>query len=202
MSAEHDLLYSLLDFEAEPRRYPWDPAAPESDAYFLQAEAEWDDGAVDESLARGWTALSQQLSSRWEGVTAPSLSVAEYLQQQFSSRMPNDLLQRLAGAAVDLAQSGQPLIDQLVDCVHVVLSDWQRDDLAVLARPLAFSLRDGRSEILDLHLKSLRQTDWDSLSGLEQARLSLTLASVALTQADAALGDETAPAPNPERPAD
>lgn len=191
MSAEHDLLYSLLDLEAEPCCYPWDPAAPESDTYFRQAEADWDDDAVHDSLNAGWTAFSQQLASCWETVVAPAPSVAEYLQQQFASRMPDELLQRLAGAAMDLVQSGQPLVDQLVDCVQAVLTDWQRDDLAVLARPLAFSLRDGRSEILDLHLKSLRQADWEGLSALEQARLGLTLASVALTQAEAVLERDT-----------
>ena len=50
----------------------------------------------------------------------------------------------------------------------------------MLARPLAYSLRDGRGEILDLNLRAIPVADWDSLSDLEQARLSLTVASVAL----------------------
>ena len=67
-----------------------------------------------------------------------------------------------------------------MQCVDDVLPGWNADDLAVLARPLAYSLRDGRGEILELNLRAIPATDWDSLSTLEQARLTLTVASVAL----------------------
>jgi hypothetical protein len=92
-------------------------------------------------------------------------------------------LQRLATSATTLARSGQPLIDQLVTCVHDLLPTWDTADLAVLARPLAYSLRDGRGEIVDLNLQAIPTTAWDDLSELDQARLTLTIASVALKTA-------------------
>jgi hypothetical protein len=49
---------------------------------------------------------------------------------------------------------------------------------------LAYSLRDGRREILALNLRSISQVDWNTLSDIEQARLSLAIASVALKAAE------------------
>lgn len=182
MSAEQDLLYSLLDTQWT---YPWEPEAPESDSYFARIEADWDEEATAETLAAGWAVLSQQIEHQWGQATDAGVSVLVHsLIQQFQARMPEDLLVQLATAATQLAKSGQPLVDQLVNCVQTVLVDWQVDDLAVLARPLAFSLRDGRQEILELQLRSLSQTDWSDLSALDQARLSLTIASIALKQAE------------------
>jgi hypothetical protein len=72
------------------------------------------------------------------------------------------------------------LVDQLVESVQTVLTDWETDDLQVMARPLAFSMRGGQEEVLEVLLQSVRQTDWEALSELEQARLSLAIARYAL----------------------
>ncbi|HZG37180.1 MAG TPA: hypothetical protein VEZ50_00745 [Nodosilinea sp.] len=190
MAAEHDLLASILN--SEPA-YPWQPLAPEAEGYLASLEAEFDtlaEGELTGAIAAGWQTLSAQMTAQMTdqmttGQPAPAADpavVASVLDQlrQFQARMPSDLLQSLAAAATTLARSGQPLIDQLVQCVGDVVPNWNIDDLAVLARPLAYSLRDGRGEILDLNLRAIPVADWDSLSDLEQARLSLTVASVAL----------------------
>ncbi|MBD2109688.1 hypothetical protein [Nodosilinea sp. FACHB-13] len=180
MATEHDLLASILDPETG---YPWQPLAPESEAYLASLETEFDTldgGETDAAIAAGWQVLSAQMATQMGDPKAQTVNpVLEHL-RQFQSRVPSELLHRLANSATALARSGQPLIEQLVQCVDDILPGWNADDLAVLARPLAYSLRDGRGEILELNLRAIPATDWDSLSNLEQARLTLTVASVAL----------------------
>ncbi|MBE9136984.1 hypothetical protein IQ254_07170 [Nodosilinea sp. LEGE 07088] len=196
MTAEHDLLASILAAEAV---YPWLPLSPEAESYLTGLEAELDaveDGSdVSAAITAGWQALSAQMTTQMAAYdTASALSqpaVASVLGQisQFQERIPGGLLQSLATSATTLARSGQPLIDQLVQCVSVVLPTWNADDLAVLARPLAYSLRDGRGEILDLNLRAISTAPWENLSDIEQARLTLAIASVALQTAQTTADD-------------
>lgn len=181
MATEHDLLASILTPETG---YPWQPLAPEAEGYLASLEAEFDaldDGELKTAIAAGWQVLAAQMATQMSTLEiSPAVnSVLEQL-RQFQSRVPGALLHRLATSATALARSGQPLIEQLVHCVDDILPGWNADDLAVLARPLAYSLRDGRGEILELNLRAIPTTGWDSLSDLERARLTLTVASVAL----------------------
>lgn len=181
MAAEHDLLAGILNPETG---YPWQPLAPEAEAYLASLEMEFDalDGEeLNAAIAAGWQVLAAQMATQM-GDSQPQTALNPVLEQlrQFQNRVPSQLLHRLATSAAALARTGQPLIDQLVQCVDDVLPGWNADDLAVLARPLAYSLRDGRGEILELNLRAIPATEWDSLSSLEQARLTLTVASVAL----------------------
>ncbi|TVQ06320.1 MAG: hypothetical protein EA368_17300 [Leptolyngbya sp. DLM2.Bin27] len=188
MAAEQDLLASILTFDAA---YPWQPLAPEAEGYLASLEAEFDafdaidGGDLEAAIAAGWQGLEPQLTVSLAAqppavesapVAAPILDQL----RQFQARIPSGLLQHLAATATTLARSGQPLIDQLVHCVNEVLPDWDTADLAVLARPLAYSLRDGRGDILDLNLRAIPTSPWETLSDLEQARLTLVIASVAL----------------------
>ncbi len=182
MAAEHDLLASILGDEPA---YPWQPLAPEAEPYLTSLEAELealDDEDISLAIAAGWQAFATHMTAQMtvpETFQAATQSVLEQL-RQFQERVPSHLLQSLATAATTLTRSGQPLIDQLVQCANVVLPAWNSEDLAVLARPLAYSLRDGRGEILELNLRAIPPADWDALSTLEQARLTLSIASVAL----------------------
>ncbi len=201
MAAEHDLLAAIL--HPEPA-YPWQPLAPEAEGYLTSLETEFDALAGDDlstAIAVGWQTLAAQITAQMDAAqtatqTAAGLgqtaatSVLEQL-RQFQGRLPGELLQSLARSATTLARSGQPLIEQLVQCAGDILPDWNIDDLAVLARPLAYSLRDGRGEILELNLRAIPANAWDSLTDLEQARLTLTIASVALKAAktDTGTGD-------------
>ncbi|PSR19811.1 hypothetical protein C8255_00095 [filamentous cyanobacterium CCP3] len=204
MAAEHDLLAAIL--QTEPA-YPWQPLAPEAEDYLASLETEFDALADDDlstAIAAGWQTLANQITAQMNAAqTTPQPSVglnqkaaASVLDQlrQFQGRLPGELLQSLASSATTLARSGQPLIDQLVQCAGDILPGWNLDDLAVLARPLAYSLRDGRGEIVELNLRAIPANAWDSLSDLEQARLTLTVASVALKAAkpEASPGASTA----------
>lgn len=181
MNAELELLHSILDPNPS---YPWNPYNPESEEYLAALESQWDESVTTDAVAAGWEALFTQLETLWP--TQPADRVAalvKTLSQQFSAAIPEDVLGALAGQAIALVNSGRPLMEQLVQSVQSVLTGWDTEDLEVLARPLAFSLRDGRGDILGLYVRSSHPTDWATLSELEKARLSLAIASVALKQA-------------------
>lgn len=197
MAAEQDLLAAILN--PDPA-YPWQPVATGAEGYLSHLEAELEalaDGDLDATIAAGWQTLAAQMTTQMNAAQSATQSLPQVTPEldltavtpvlnqlrQFQERMPSGLLQSLATSATTLVRSGQPLIDQLVHCVGDVLPGWDLDDLAVLARPLAYSLRDGRGEILELNLRAIPATEWESLSNLEQARLTLTIASVALKTA-------------------
>lgn len=183
MNTELELLLQILDPQVP---YPWNPHSEEGEAYLAALESEWDDAGTEAAIAAGWQALSGQLETLWAEQTTPTaVHLLRILSQQFADRVPQNILQTLSQQAIATVESGRPLINQLVQCAQSVLSDWDTSDLEVLARPLAYSLRDGQGEILDLHLRSVRQVEWSTLSELEQARLSLAIASLALNQAKA-----------------
>lgn len=178
MSADLELLHCILD---PSPAYPWNPYTPESEAYLSELESQWDGAGTEEAIAAGWQTLSAQLTSLWP--TDPSERVAalvKTLSQHFTVTLPEQVLKTLAEQAMALTNTGRPLMEQLVQCAQSVLNGWDAGDLEVLARPLALSLRDGRGEMLDLHIRSLQQANWSTLSEIDRARLSLAMASFAL----------------------
>ncbi|MBD0270178.1 MAG: hypothetical protein ICV77_18015 [Cyanobacteria bacterium Co-bin8] len=180
MNAELDLLHSILDPSAT---YPWNPYTPDSEAHFAELETSWDETGTVDAIAAGWQRLSAQLNTLWPAAPMDrAAALAAALSQQFTT-LPDQILNSLTEQALVLVNTGRPRIDQLVQSVQAVLLGWDKEDLEALARPLAYSLRDGRGEILDLHIRALQQSDWAALSEIEKARLSLAVASVALNQA-------------------
>jgi hypothetical protein len=177
MAAECDLLNSIFTPETV---YPWEPQSPEAAASLDELAAEFDDEDVDAAIAAGWQTFSQTLEAQWDTGNTATAGLVAQLTEQFGCRMPAPYVKILVAAAQALGQSGQSTLEQLVACTSQVLPHWDAADLGVLARPLAYSLRDGHSEVLDLNLRSIPQTDWDGLSPIEQARLSLVVASVAI----------------------
>ncbi|HEY9762772.1 MAG TPA: hypothetical protein V6D07_09610 [Trichocoleus sp.] len=181
MNAELELLHSILD--PNPC-YPWNPYTPEGEDYLAALEAQWDESGTTDAISAGWQALSTQLDSLWPTQPVDRIAaLVKVLSQQFSAAIPEDVLGSLARQAITLVNSGRPLMEQLVQSVQCVVTGWDTEDLEVLARPLAFSLRDGRGDILSLYVRSSHPVDWETLSELEKARLSLAIASVALRQA-------------------
>lgn len=189
--AQADLLSALV---GPSPVYPWAPWDDAADAYFAASTADLDDDdasldpSLETSLSEGWQRFSAHLTAQW---AAPSLAntLIQRLKAKLQSPLPDDILHTLATAVTTLTSRHQSYVEQLVTCAQAVLPTWDAGDLAVLARPLAYSLRDGHSEILDLNLRPTFQTHWDSLSDIEQARLSLTLAALALKAMDSDLSN-------------
>ncbi|MBE7382207.1 MAG: hypothetical protein F6J95_012450 [Leptolyngbya sp. SIO1E4] len=172
---EQEMLHAILVDEAV---YPWNPADPATTAYLDQLEATFEPGNLSEDIFESqWRRLSQQAEQLWSSHTN---SLAVSLIQKFESRMPIQLLRQLAANVEAATNSGQTLMDQLVNCVQDVVQGWDPEDLRVMARPLAMAMRDGHGEVLEVTLRSIQQTEWDNLSEVEQARLSLAIARYAL----------------------
>ncbi|MEM6434983.1 MAG: hypothetical protein AAF773_14200 [Cyanobacteria bacterium P01_D01_bin.115] len=176
---EQELLHSLLNQE---EAYPWnlyDPATPQ---YLEGLEQASEATLLDEALDSKWQQVSQLAAQLWE---SPTQSLLATLTQKFGARMPAHLLQTLAASTQVVASDSGALIDQLVTAAQSVLTGWDADDLNVMARPLAMAMRSGQEEILEVTLRSVRQTDWADLSEVEQARLSLAIARYALNELSA-----------------
>jgi len=174
---ELEMLHSVL---ADDANYPWNPYDPATQDYLDKLEASLSsDDLPEDAVASKWSQIRYEAEQLWEN---RSESLTTSLVQKFGARVPTRLLTQLAVQAQAASNSGRALMDQLVDCVQAVLADWEPDDLQVMARPLAMAMRDGQGEILDITLRSVRQTEWEELSEVEQARLSLAIARYALDE--------------------
>ncbi|TVR15758.1 MAG: hypothetical protein EA395_01010 [Phormidium sp. GEM2.Bin31] len=160
--AELDLLETVLS--GENATYPWNPG---------------ECGAFDETVALGEPLKVDDLNL---GDRSPVFfeqldrcMVYAHLCERFGVRVPTSVLKRLCDLAKQTCPE-QSLLERLVGCVGELLPQWATEDLQVLARPLAYAMR-GQSQ-----MPPLDDRPWDDLSNLEQARLSLVMAQVALQQ--------------------
>lgn len=178
---ELELLQLLMQDEVT---YPWNPADPDSDAYFADLEQElMASGWLEDDLVMQGQAVAATLEQVWATVPSdaeisPNLAVF----QQFSTQVPQQLLDRILQQAKDVVASNLSLAEQLVYCVRGILPEWGDDDLQVLARPFAYAMRGAETEMLEAALRSVRCAAWTELSGIEQARLSLAIARYAIAQ--------------------
>lgn len=157
--------------------YPWNPADPEAEAFFNQLEQGFSlDGWQPEEISTRSNAFFARVNSLWSGA-----SLHESLAERFSARIPQHLLVAIANRAQQVLSASQPLADQLVRSVQHILPHIAEEDLYVLARPLAYAMRNGESRrAVDSTLEKVRTVAWEELSEVEQARLSLAVARCAL----------------------
>ncbi|MBD1855118.1 hypothetical protein H6G63_11090 [Leptolyngbya sp. FACHB-402] len=149
--------------------YPWNPADAEAESFFNALDQKFSLDALPESeLNDRADAFFSHLDTLF---AAPTLEAS--LAQKFAT-VPQAILNMIARQAEKLANSSASLADQLVLCVQEALPQWAEDDLHVLARPLAYSMRGEE--------QSVKSTDWAKLSETEQARLTLAIAQYALKE--------------------
>ena len=192
-----ELLEVLLEPDDAP--YPWNTADPESEAYFVEAEQEF---VVEERLAQEIAARSptffSQLDQLWSATTpaADSAAITDLttlqatLRSEFAARIPQGWLDAIANIAHQIFSIEQSMADQLVQCVQSLLPNWTEDDLLVLARPFAYSMRGNQTADVEFVLGEVRPEDWTVLSEIEQARISLAIARYALAQLQSAQHQE------------
>lgn len=170
---ELELLEAIVQTEIP---YPWNPAMPESDAYLKALEKEF---AVSDCLSDADTVKqSQVLFAQFEQLWSVA-TLKKSLFEKFA-RVPQDLLAGIAQRVENVTVNYQSLADQMVQCVLELLPQWGEEDLQVLARPLAYAMREAESEMMDLPLAEGRC--WAELSEIEQAKASLAIAHYALSQ--------------------
>jgi hypothetical protein len=177
--AEMELLRQILQ---EKESYLWNPASLNAASYFADLEQEvLNAGWTTEDLTEQGQIFAAHLEQVWATVPAAN-SIAADLFQRLSSQVPQGLLDSIVQKAQQVISANLTLADQLVQCVQDSLPSWDGDDLQVLARPFAYAMRGSESESLESVLKSVRNAQWDELSSVEQARLSLAVARYAIAQ--------------------
>lgn len=175
-----ELLQAILDPEQSP---PWIRAktAAEYEEQISAAGAALE--ISDTEAARGWQILSAQLDDLWS-ISEDSLLAR--LQQRFAERLPAEMLAMIAQKAQQMVRSGEPMAKQMIGCVKDSLSGVAEADLQVMARPMALAMRGSSSdEFVEATIQSVRQGDWESLSPVEQTKLSLAVARYAIAQTNA-----------------
>lgn len=178
IQTELELLEAIVQAD---NPYPWNPLLPESDAYLttLQNEFAISDCLCDADVAKQSQILFAQLDQLWL-----ANSVQKSLFEKFAP-VPQDLLVCIAKRVQNVTDRYQSLADQMVQCILEVLPQWDEEDLQVLARPLAYAMRDAESETIELALDAGRC--WAELSEIEQARVSLAIARYAIATAKAVM---------------
>ncbi|MEG4444626.1 hypothetical protein QUB47_22045 [Microcoleus sp. AT9_B5] len=175
--AQMELLATIVQTDVA---YPWNPAQLESESYLSAIEQEF---ALSDSFSDSDIALkSQVLFSQLEKVWLTS-ALQKSLREKFS-RVPQDFLASIAQSVKNATVKYQSLADQMVECVLDILPQWAEEDLQVLARPLAYAMRDVDSEGAQLVMAA--QKPWAQLSEIEQARVSLAVARYAISQLEIA----------------
>jgi len=184
-NAEAELLQSVLSAEA----YPW--SMDKAETYEEGVEAAGQALEIsDEEAAQGWQRLSAHLDQALVdpasiNQTQSAEAGQSALFRVFAERIPADMLTQIAQKAGQISKNGESMVNQMVACAQEIMSELAETDLQVIARPMALAMR-GRSndEIVDATVKSVRAADWDALSPIEQAKLSLAAARYALTEVD------------------
>jgi hypothetical protein len=181
-----ELVKALL--ESVDAVYPWNPADEASAAYFedLEQQFDWQDFLETELIASA-NNFYQNLDRIWEQVVVEPENTRDnkvnYLQKALSnafSVIPEVLLATIAQKATEVLILEKSTGEKLVECVQTLLPNWDRDDLLVLARPFAYSMRSSEPEKLTSVIRDLESRDWSNLSEIERAKISLAIANYAL----------------------
>lgn len=181
-----ELLETLLT--SEDIVYPWNPADLASDAYFddLEQQFNWQDFSEIE-LMESANKFYDNLDEIWGQTVVETENTrnntVNYLQQALLnsfSMIPDILLAKIVQTATQVLRGEKSTSEKLVECVQTLLPNWDRDDLLVLARPFAYSMRSSEPDKLTSLIRDLENRDWCSLSEIEQAKISLAIANYAL----------------------
>ncbi|MEA5620688.1 hypothetical protein VB711_23015 [Cronbergia sp. UHCC 0137] len=179
-----EILSTLL--EPEDTTYPWNPADEESEGYFQQLDQQFasQDWLADE-LTRRSPNFYDHLDTIWSQAAPTNLK--HYLQtslhQAFSAAVPLTWLNAISQKVAEVFSLQQPTNEKLVSCVRDLFPTLQIDDLLVLARPFAYSMRS-ESQNSSSVISNIEGREWLDLSPIEQAKMSLAIANYAIKQID------------------
>ncbi len=185
LSGLENLEKQLLDYLLEQEKpYPWNPAEVEAQDYFEATEEnfsleDWSAIEIEERTESLFTSLN----SCWP--TQSSFSIQEVLDAKFGSAVPSSWLEAIAQEAKKMVDSNLSKMERLVESMKPLLLNWTEEDLQVFARPLVYAMRSSQKNKADTVLSKLENTNWEDVSPVEKARLSLAIAQYAFAQVDA-----------------
>lgn len=177
--AEAELMDCLLASPAA--NYPWNPADPETEEYYTQTDADFSlDDWSDEEIGQKSQSFFASIQSCWDDVPSsePAISPLAALTAKFGARVPQQWLSQIAANVSNLATSNLEPVEQLVQSVQGLLSNWATDDLLVMARPYAYAMRCNTG--VDNPENIVRSLDWAELSEIERAKFTILIAQYAL----------------------
>lgn len=185
-----DLLEALL--KPEDATYPWNMADEESEAYFNQLEQQFEcEDLLAENLSRRSQDFYHNLDGIWSQVShsktdrdeQPPKSIQAFLNSAFAAAVPSSCLNTIAQKAAEIINNlEQSTSEKLVECVQALLPHWGTDDLLVLARPFAYSMRSNEQQNLAFIISNIENREWTALSEIEQAKISLAIAHYAFKE--------------------
>jgi hypothetical protein len=176
--SEAELMDCLL--AASTAEYPWNPADPETGEYYAKSDLQFslDDWSDDEIVQKSQSFFTS-IQSCWDAPTLNAgVSPLAELTAKFGERVPQQWLVQIAAHVSILATSSLEPVDRLVRSVEDLLSNWASDDLLVMARPYAYAMRCNPG--VDNPDNIVRPLDWEQLSELERAKLTILIAQCAI----------------------
>ncbi|MGI0494359.1 hypothetical protein ACN4EG_21455 [Alkalinema pantanalense CENA528] len=168
VSVRHQIEEGEITLPEDPSQkvvYPWNP--DQATDFFAEIETNsLLNGLEDQEITDRAENFFKTLDHLWE------TSIQAKLTRKFAT-VPKAILAAIAQQAEALVNSSSDLAGQLVQCVQTSLPVWSEEDLYVFARPVAYAMR-GEEPKYEL------PQDWQALSEIEQAKLTLAIAKYAL----------------------
>lgn len=160
----------LLDkLSSESENYPWSPESTEDYYESLDPPSGVKDYLKSPKAIQKSSDFFNQIKELYP--SNPKDKVKQTLLKQFGESVPSTWLEAIVEQIQANYQETSSLLNQLINCVQPLFSDWFSEDLQVFARPIAYPMR-GSQEI--------PSKTWTELSQSEQIRLTFTITKVAL----------------------
>lgn len=176
--AEAELMDCLL--ASSTTNYPWNPAELAAAEYFTESDRHFTfDDWSDAEITHQSQSFFASIQSCWDTLSPESeLSPLAALTTKFGARVPQQWLAQIATNVSNLANSKLEPVEQLVQSVQDLLSNWATDDLLVMARPYAYAMRCNPG--VDNPDNIVRPLEWTELSEMERAKLTILIAQYAI----------------------
>jgi hypothetical protein len=182
VEAQLQLIDCLLAVDKFTANYPWNPTESATADYYAETDHHFSlDSWSDAEITHSSQTFFAKIQSCWDNSPSPELALSPLaaLTAKFGARVPQQWLAQIAANVVRLVPEQLQPIEHLVQSVQDLLPNWAAEDLLVIARPYAYAMRgDTGVEQID---NIVRPLEWDQLSELEQAKLTIAIAQVAIS---------------------
>jgi acyl carrier protein len=160
-----ELLDAIL---TEENIYPWSLTEETTESYFNNLELlEIDDADISTDN------FFSSLDSCWQSFDNSRLEMS--LRERFGLLIPSEWYTAIASQAKKIITEELAGIDQLIKCVQPLLTNWGEEDLQTFARPFVYATRTAKKA-------QTEEINWDNLSEVKKARLTVEMAHFALTE--------------------